>query len=1287
MSTHIAPRSRARIFMHWLAGVLVAVLAMGGFAAPAFAAGGSVTVSPVESGTNVNGTPVLSEGGTYAFELGYGSMDDGAVATITIPDGVTIPESALVVPTGNDAIESLVINDEGQLVVTFKDPFPTNVNQGSFGLSLTIDDVETAEERELIWNVDGEITRQTIIVTPPGETPQQTSTWSGKTAAGVSFSHSLDGDTVVIDESALDVEIPYTVTISSAEARDVTFTDTLGANLALVAGSLEGNKVVRDANGLNAVTTDLTSLPNISGASFTHSFAAEANSVYTFTYTAKIEDAAALADIRDRLQAAYDAVDEINGGDYVVELTNEVDVNGAEHTTNTTIRGNVAGMERPGVEQGFSKTADPTVVTLDERLAAGDTITDGIAVTYTLGADLTIFADFTDSHFALNRNVVIRDTLQNEASWNADADGFLRLVDQNDDEVILTAADADFGNPESEIAADAYVNTYVVDGKNLFINIGKDVTKTYTLTASATIDALPGWASNDGLYATEYRVDNNAYFVWGPEGQYTGKGASTTITVPKDLSGGVDDPTRFSKTTGGEAVRVTAGQSTLIPYIFTIGQGVGDAESSRIVDVIDHTVFDVSEETLPAIQASITGLYDWTYPLDGDTFDVSIDGDRNLVIKPNTAFPKDVPWHDSPVAPFTDTWNITLELPTHVLDGKQTIDVNNAARYEGKDSEIVYTSTSSTTATSYGDEMEVRKNVYDAVNDAFTTNLRAEIGPDGTLTQSEFIYRVEMIPHGSFSNMVFDVVDVLPEGVEFVGFVTPEHVVSGEVTPGDSFVIPGSSITATHDPATGTVTIEKGKLVVGETLPLYFKVFLTDAQANVGITNMIESVGATITPTNDYPLSLLKRDSTDETKLITDSGARFSVLADDQETVVLSDLRVVDGKIVTATGETPVVAEIGTYWLREDVAPAGYEKATALSEITVDETGGSADVVLFNTPGETVEPEKNYAIGDFTWIDTNKNGQQDEGEQVLPGVTVELIQDGEVISTTTTDDRGRYIFDELPAGEYVVKFTLTDAQSEVYRFTQQDAGDDDAIDSDADTQTGLTRTIVLNDDNAYLTHDYEWNDVLATEGIDPTWDAGVILRDYAIGDVTWIDANKDGKQDDEEQVLPGVTVELLQGDEVISTTTTDERGRYIFDELPAGEYVVKFTLTDEQKKIYAFTQQDAGDDDAIDSDADTQTGLTRTIVLNSDNVYLTHEYLWNEVLASEGIDPTWDAGVIVIVPVVPGEPEPENPAKPGTPGVNELPQTGGALPLGLAGGALVLLLAGAAFLFWRRRTV
>lgn len=1097
MSEHIARRSRARTFTHWLAGILVALLAVGGLSTPAFAAGGSVTVFPVESGSGHNGMPVLTEGGTYAFQLGYGSMDDGSVVNIELPKGITIPDAALVVPAGNTAVESLAVNAAGELVVTFKNPFPGDVNQGVLDLSFTVDKVQQSEVRDLVWNVDGTPTTQKVIVTEPGESPQSTGTSSNKSVAGVSIPHTVVDGRVVLDPTVLEIALPYTVTVSSTEARDVTLTDTLGANLAFVSGSLAGTKVVRDANDLNPVTSDVTGLPAISGTSFTHTFRAEPNSVYTFTYRATIADASALDAIRADLQRAYDAVDKVNGGSYSVTVTNQVDVNGTKHSAGTAIRGSVKGQDRPGTGAAFGKTVDPTAVQLQKQLSAGATLGEAIDATYTLRADLRVFADFADGPFALTRNVVIRDTLPAQTSWKTDAAGFLTAIDQDGATVTLRAAAGITEDFEKAIAADEYRNTYVVDGKNLFVNIGQDVTKEYRLSAAATITALPQQASSDTQYATQYRVSNDAYFVYA-DGKYESKSASTTITVPKDTSGGVDDPRRFSKTTPGGTVSVTGGTSTTIPYTFRIGENVGDAAASRIIDEIDHSIFDVTEKTLPAITESITGTYDHNFPLDGDTFDVTLDADGNLVIAPNAAFPKDASWGASAAAPFTKSWSITVDLPTQVLQGKQTIEVDNAARYEGDGQEIIYTSISRTTATSYGNEMEVRKRVYDAANDAFTGSLRVEMDAEGALTQTDFIYRVELMPHGTFTTMVEDVVDVLPDGVEFVGWVAPGDVTSGTTTGGTTYAVPGSNITAAYDAATDTVTLERGRLVSGQTLALFFKVRITEFQANVGITNVIGAAGATITPTNDYPLSLLKRDSTDAGKLITDPGARFSVLADDQQTVVLSDLRVIDGKIVTAAGATPTVKGLGTFWLREDVAPAGYLKAAELTRITVAVGGTSDDVVLYNTPGTTPEPEKTYAIGDVTWIDANKDGRQDDDEQVLPGVTVELLQGDEVIATTTTDERGRYLFDELPAGEYRVKFTLTPEQQKIYVFTQADAGDDDAIDSDADTTTGMTQTIVLGPDNVHLTHDYPWNDVRATEGIDPTWDAGVIVRESEV---------------------------------------------------------------------------------------------------------------------------------------------------------------------------------------------
>ena len=61
------------------------------------------------------------------------------------------------------------------------------------------------------------------------------------------------------------------------------------------------------------------------------------------------------------------------------------------------------------------------------------------------------------------------------------------------------------------------------------------------------------------------------------------------------------------------------------------------------------------------------------------------------------------------------------------------------------------------------------------------------------------------------------------------------------------------------------------------------------------------------------------------------------------------------------------------------------------------------------------------SIGDFVWNDTNGDGVQDPGETGIPGITVTLYDsNGDVIATTTTDQNGNYVFDNLPAGDYTV---------------------------------------------------------------------------------------------------------------------------------------------------------------------------------------------------------------------------------------------------------------------------
>ena len=57
---------------------------------------------------------------------------------------------------------------------------------------------------------------------------------------------------------------------------------------------------------------------------------------------------------------------------------------------------------------------------------------------------------------------------------------------------------------------------------------------------------------------------------------------------------------------------------------------------------------------------------------------------------------------------------------------------------------------------------------------------------------------------------------------------------------------------------------------------------------------------------------------------------------------------------------------------------------------------------------------KLVSIGDYVWWDADRDGQQDQGEAPVPGITVNLLKDGQPTGkTTTTDSNGYYAFGDL----------------------------------------------------------------------------------------------------------------------------------------------------------------------------------------------------------------------------------------------------------------------------------
>ncbi len=147
--------------------------------------------------------------------------------------------------------------------------------------------------------------------------------------------------------------------------------------------------------------------------------------------------------------------------------------------------------------------------------------------------------------------------------------------------------------------------------------------------------------------------------------------------------------------------------------------------------------------------------------------------------------------------------------------------------------------------------------------------------------------------------------------------------------------------------------------------------------------------------------------------------------------------------------------------------------------LTPIQPGTTCDDGNSNTITDIVQPDgctcagvPKASIGNFVWTDTNNNGIQDTGEPGISNVVVMLLDgNGNMVSQTTTDQNGQYIFDVLTAGSYKVKFpTSTNTNGSDYILTTPNNGDE-TKDSDAqpipNTNDATTETITLNTGDNY----------------------------------------------------------------------------------------------------------------------------------------------------------------------------------------------------------------------------
>lgn len=1199
-----------------LLALIVAVIGMtsGGLvlSGPASAATPGITTTLLINGQPATGTPTVKSGDVEHLQVQYdNSVTPGSTVKIKLGDNVTVGT----LPAANTAVQSITKEPDGTVDITFKNPWPAGVNQGIVDLTFTVNPVATSGQQDITWNVDGTANTQSVTVLRPGDSTAPTADAQSKGESGnYNGAVTVDADgTVHLNPNVIGKPMTYTVKGTTTTGGAYAISDQLPAGLTYVTGSASASVDTWDADGVNRTTTDPFTdfTPALTPAGTTFSTTANLPtgraSTVTITYQAAIPDDAARTDLEQQLQAEYDGVGAA-GGNFTVALTNTATIGGVTRTATVNLTGTKAGPWGPVPGNAFDKTVD---VTSQNVTPAGDgTLTPPVPVVYTLTANLSQWG--APEATPLSQNVVITDTLPAQASWATGA-GLLTPTG-----ITLTQAGA--CPSAADFAADTYLDQYCVDGQTLLINVGKSSTTVASIAAKAMITTVTGLPTGTPPFqgAMLYNATNTAGFDYGAT-PYTK--SVTTGLIDRGVTGpdGYNDPSVFAKTTSPSSITVQPGQSTTVNYTFTVNatnDDVVDAADSKIVDKVDPNVFGtVSAATLGA---AVTGTYGSTNLVSSD-FAVTVDASNNVTIMLSAA-------GKAKATPVNQNWSVHLPLDTVPVVGTQTVPVDNSATiYNSADNTPLYNSTVSSQVSSYGDEAEVRKTVWDSDLSDWTSNLRAKLNADGTLVKDDFVYRVQFIPHGNYDNVVIvPVDDVLPAGTSFVGFVTEANAGTG-ADPTAGPVDVGGNIQATYDPATRTVALTQAdgtRLDASQTIAAFFEVHVDDFTADVPIVNTIGATSATITPTDGYPLSIAKQDSGDPGTVIDDPNARFQ-LKDADGTVVVDDIFVSDGFLrVAGPDGQPAAVKVsrpGTYTLSEVLPPAGYVKSDATLQFVVTADSIPDQQTFFDDP---VGPS--VSVGDYVWVDTNRDGRQNTGEPGIPGVVLTITGpdgrpvtgvNGLPVGPQSTDEDGKYSFDGLPVltdgQHYTVTIDQDASKTALAPYTPTKAGVGDRA---GDSSTWTAQSEGLTEDGQR----------------DPTLDFGFVTKTYAIGDKVWIDTNNNGIQDSGEPPLAGVTVTLLDGSgNTVATTTTDADGRYIFDNLPAGTYQVKFRLTADQAAKYTFTTTGSGTV-GTDSNADQDTGLTRTFTLGDSDADLTTSYTDQTVEASEGIDPTWDAGVVLL---------------------------------------------------------
>ncbi|NLT02593.1 MAG: hypothetical protein GXY09_01865, partial [Bacteroidales bacterium] len=696
LERRIAPRVQRYVAMA-LAFVLTVAVALQ-LAPPAHAAAeanaSGVTASVTLNGQKYNGLDVVAPGDTLHMQVQYGQdTERGSTARFTVSPNAVFSTD---VPAGNTAIERIDRVDDHTLAITFAEDWGVT-NQGVFGLQFSLTEVEHTATDTITWSVDGKETSLDIIVSPKGNEfgPEHDEYSKSVTPSNLNSFVTVEKDTVKLKEGIQDQKLTYTLSVTTKEAKEaLTIADTLPAGLSYDQDSFSATMVTWDESGLNkGEPQEVGFTPAIDQGSFSGKLAVPGPSKATITYTATITDVAAVEAL---LQEQYDKLEGDARQNFRIDLKNTASFHDGENaqqkkTAKVILQGTKDSIG-PDLRAAFKKSADWSSKT--QRAGKAGDLQKPINIAYKMTADLRQLQSV-----GLNQNVIVEDTLPEQLRWVTDADNFISISG-------LTATR--FQGEAPTFQESSQPGEYLVDGNTLWVNVGQDVTRKHSITAQAQLLTVKGITPTEASPpegALSHQFRNTAAFHYGSDKPYERSRDAAVVLLPAPGDDGDNNEYVFKKSGKAEHTRIQPGESVDIVYTFTVAKDNGiDMRNSTIVDYLEVAAFDLGENL---DNVRLRGSYDGK-PLGQEDFHLTQNDAGNLEITLNDTG-KQVVTNRGTDKDFV----VVVELTTKVFEGKETKTIINKATLFGEDNVPLYWSTTESQSTSYGDEAEVRKRVFD----------------------------------------------------------------------------------------------------------------------------------------------------------------------------------------------------------------------------------------------------------------------------------------------------------------------------------------------------------------------------------------------------------------------------------------------------------------------------------------------------------------------------------------------------------------------------------------------